>query len=78
MTVRVQKWGNSLGVRIPKAVAHQSAIHVGSELEVVYDDDQVILRPVKVPSLRQLLAKAKPKNRPDVVEWGKPVGREAW
>lgn len=78
MTVRVQKWGNSLGVRIPKAVAQQSAIREGAELEVLCIDEQVVLRPVKVPSLKQLLASAKPQNRPDLTEWGKPVGGEAW
>ena len=78
MTVRVQKWGNSLGVRIPKAVAQQSAIREGAELEVECDDGRVILRPIKIPSLKQLLATAKPHNRPDLADWGKPVGREAW
>ncbi len=78
MTVRVQKWGNSLGVRIPKALARQSDIREGAELEVLCIDEQVILRPVKVPSLKQLLARAKRQNRPDLVDWGKPVAREVW
>ena len=78
MTVRVQKWGNSLGVRIPKSIAQQSAIREGIDLEIVPSGEGVLLRPVKVPSLRQLLAQMKPANRPPVVDWGKPVGKEAW
>ncbi len=68
MTVRVQKWGNSLGIRIPQIVARQYDIREGAELEVLCIDEQVILRPVKVPSLKQLLARAKPQNRPALVD----------
>ncbi len=81
MTVMVQKWGNSLGVRIPKAVALRSKIREGSELDVVYDragGGRVVLQPVHIPSLKQLLAGLKPGDRPDVVDWGQPVGKEAW
>ena len=78
MTVRVQKWGNSLGVRIPKAIARQNAIEEGTELEVMAANGRVILRSRKVPSLKELVAGMKPANRPTLVEWGKAVGREAW
>jgi antitoxin MazE len=78
MTVRVQKWGNSLGVRIPKAVADQSQIREGCELEVSFEDGRVVLNPNKVPSLKQLLAGIRPGDRPDLVDWGKAVGKEVW
>ena len=78
MTVRVQKWGNSLGIRIPKSIARQSSIGVGTRLEVVATNGRVVLRPQKVPSLKELLATMKPANRPELVDWGKPVGREVW
>ena len=78
MTVRVQRWGNSLGVRIPKAIAERSAIREGAELDVSIRGGRVVLRPVKVPSLRDLLAQVKPQNRPDLVDWGRPIGREVW
>jgi antitoxin MazE len=78
MTVRVQRWGNSLGVRVPKEIARRAAIHEGAELEVLLKAGKVILQPLKVPSLKQLLAEAVPKNQPALVEWGAKVGREAW
>ena len=78
MTVRVQKWGNSLGVRIPKSIARQSSIREGTKLEVIAANGKVVLRPPKTPSLKELVAAMKPANRPEVVDWGKPVGREAW
>ncbi|HEV8292906.1 MAG TPA: AbrB/MazE/SpoVT family DNA-binding domain-containing protein [Tepidisphaeraceae bacterium] len=78
MTVRVQKWGNSLGVRIPKSIARQNSIEEGTRLEVMAANGRVILRPRKVPSLKELVAAIKPANRPPVVNWGKSVGREVW
>jgi antitoxin MazE len=78
MTVRVQKWGNSLGVRIPKSVARQSSISEGTELEVFASNGRVILRPQKLPSFKELIAAMKPGNRPEIVDWGKPIGKEAW
>jgi antitoxin MazE len=78
MTVRIQKWGNSLGVRIPKDIARRSKMRDGAEVEMLSSGDHVILRPVRVPSLKQLLAKAKRQNRPEVVDWGMPLGGEMW
>ena len=78
MTVRVQKWGNSLGVRIPKSIARQSSIGEGTKLEVIATNGRVVLRPQKVPSLKELVAAMKPANRPELVNWGKAVGREVW
>jgi antitoxin MazE len=78
MTVRVQKWGNSLGVRIPKSIARQNRIDEGTELEVLSKNGRVILRAPKAPSLKELLSAMKPSNRPQLVDWGKPIGKEAW
>ena len=78
MTVRVQKWGNSLGVRIPKSIAQQSAIREGVELEVLYLDERVVLRPVQIPSLKQLLAGVRTANRPELTDWARQIGAEVW
>jgi len=78
MTIRVQKWGNSLVVRIPRSVARQNDITEGTELEVLSRRGGVVLRPPKAPSLKRLLAEIRPSNRPQLIEWGKPIGKEAW
>jgi len=78
MIVRVQKWGNSLGVRIPKNLARESAIREGTEFEVTCDQGRIVLRPPKTPSLKQLVAKIKPANRPEMADWGRSVGGEVW
>ena len=78
MTVRVQKWGNNLGVRIPKSIAQKSAIREGAELEVLYVEERVVLRPVQIPSLKQLLAGVRAANRPELTDWARPIGAEVW
>ncbi|MFC4766673.1 AbrB/MazE/SpoVT family DNA-binding domain-containing protein [Effusibacillus consociatus] len=72
MTTTVQKWGNSLAVRIPSAVAERIAIHQGSEMELsVVDDHGITLVPKKKKyTLEELLALAKPENRHDEIDFG--------
>ncbi len=78
MTVRLQRWGNSLGVRVPAEIARRAAMHEGAEVEITLRRGRVFLRPAKAPSLAELLAQMKPGNRPELLEWGAPVGREVW
>ena len=75
---RVQKWGNSLGVRIPKAVAAKTSLSAGSEVAVTVSRGRVIITPVPVPSLKELLAGVTPDDMPDLADWGAPVGKEVW
>ena len=53
----VQKWGNSLGVRVPKALAEQLGLHDGSEIEMVLRDGEIVISPVRrTYALADLLA----------------------
>jgi len=72
MATTVQKWGNSLAVRIPSAVAERIAIHQGSELELnVVNDKEITLVPKrKTPTLEELLAKITPENRHVEIDLG--------
>ncbi len=71
MIERVQKWGNSLAVRIPNAVAEQLAIQQGSEIEIVVESQAIKLIPKKKkPSLEELLAKITPENRHAEIDFG--------
>lgn len=79
MTITVRKWGNSLGVRIPKSVAQNAKVESGTEMHVSVEGGRIVLRPAAhVPTLRQLLARIKPGSQPRLVDWGKPVGNEVW
>ena len=78
MTTTVQKWGNSLAVRIPSVVAEKIKIEQGSEIEMIVtlEGDGVTLLPKKrKPTLAELLSKITPENRHDYIDFG-TVGKE--
>lgn len=79
---RVQKWGNSLGVRIPKAMADELALSDGADVELVLSNGTIALRPVapkpKRYKLSELLAAFDPKKhrlKDEDGDWA-PVGKE--
>jgi antitoxin MazE len=80
MHIRVQKWGNSLAVRIPKPLAEDAKVEEGTVLNLAVSEGKVIATPVKKnkQSLQQMLAKVSRKNLHAEVESGAPVGREVW
>jgi antitoxin MazE len=76
---RVQKWGNSLAVRIPKPFAEGAGLRASSEVEVSLEKGEVRLTPVRPRwKLQQLLSGVRKKNLHSEVESGPAVGREAW
>ena len=75
MPVTLQKWGNSVGVRLPKPMLEQVGLKEGTQVEVTVKGDHLVIRRQRV-TLAELLAQCKPENRPDPVDWGPPVGRE--
>jgi antitoxin MazE len=80
MKVQIQKWGNSLALRIPKSFAIESKIEQGSTVEVSLESGKIIVFPVVEPeiSLDDLLAKVTPENLHGEIDTGTSVGREAW
>lgn len=61
MSTTVQKWGNSIGVRIPKTLAVQFGFESGSEVELSLADTGILIRPsVNRPSLVNLLSECTP------------------
>ena len=80
MKTRVQKWGNSLALRIPKSFASEVGLKSDSSVEVSTEDGKLIIAPVAKPqlTLKQLLAKVTPENIHHEVETGPTVGNEVW
>ena len=80
MKTHVQKWGNSYAVRIPKPLAQETGLSLNSMVDLVLDDGNVVIRPVKVPryTLRRLLAGITDENIHGESDWGKPMGEEIW
>jgi antitoxin MazE len=79
MTTSVAKWGNSLGLRLPKTVAQAAQLEEGDQVEITVQKGAIVIRPSKPAySLRQLVAKITPRNRHGESDWGPPAGRESW
>ena len=80
MQTKIQKWGNSLGLRIPKSFAEEAGVEAGSEVDLSVEDGDLVARPLRSPryELKDLLRAVTSKNVHKEVESGEPVGREAW
>jgi len=80
MRSKVQLWGNSLALRIPKYIANQIKINNGSDIDVSLEDEKIIIRPIKRrrESLDYLLSKIDKNNIHKEEDFGEPVGGEIW
>jgi antitoxin MazE len=80
MRAKIQKWGNSLALRIPKGVADLVGLTDGREVELVVEDSRLIVKTTRQHkyTLEELLAQSTEENRHEEVDWGPPVGNEVW
>jgi antitoxin MazE len=74
----VQRWGNSLAIRIPRAYARDLAVDEGCEVELRIDGPSLVVTPSSTPSLDALLAAITEENLHAEVDAGPGRGREAW
>jgi antitoxin MazE len=79
MKARVQRWGNSLALRIPKAFASELGLDSGSEVEIALGDGALSVTPTpQLYRLDELLAGVTAANRHGEEDFGPPAGGEAW
>lgn len=82
MLAKVQKWGNSQGLRLTRKVLEDAGIEVGDPVEVEVRDGVIIVAPTRRRRgrhrLEDLVARIPPDARTAEVDWGKPAGGEAW
>lgn len=82
MLARVQKWGNSQGLRLPKSILRDAQVSTGDEVKISVRDRNIILEPVKKTrrkyDLKKLVAKMPKNYEPAELDWGRPVGKEVW
>jgi len=80
MRTRVQKWGNSLALRIPKSFAVEAGLHKERPVDISLADGGLVIRPVTEPklTLKQLLARVTKENLHHEVDTGPAVGKETW
>ena len=75
VAVILRKWGNSIGVRLPKPMLEQVGLKEGAQVDVLVEGDHLVIRRGN-RKLADLLDQCKPENRPDPIDFGPPVGRE--
>ncbi len=81
MKSRIQKWGNSLAVRIPKSFAEEAGLKNESAVNVSLVKGKLVIAPAvsqRKPTLRQLLARITDENRHQSIDTGSPGGKEIW
>jgi len=80
MEARVQKWGNSLALRISGAFAKHARIQPGSRVDVSEVKGKLVITLLEAdePTLEMLLAEVTQENIHHEIETGKAVGNEAW
>ncbi len=79
MLTTVQRWGNSLAIRIPKPFALQTDLQENCEVDISVDGDRIVVSPApKAWTLADLLRGITPANAHRETEWGDRTGREGW
>ena len=75
----IQKWGNSLALRLPRQLTQEAGLSEGSSINIVEDHGRIIITPKpRTYKLEELLQEVRDDNRHDDYGSGKPQGREIW
>ncbi len=82
MITKVQKWGNSQGLRLNKTLLSDAAIEIGDEVDIVVHNGALVVTPVRRVrgghDLRDLVRRIPKGARAGELDWGPRVGREVW
>jgi antitoxin MazE len=82
MITRVQKWGNSQGLRLSKELLSDVRINVGDAVDVTVHDGTIVITPARRVrgglDLEQLVASIPEDYQSEELDWGPPAGREVW
>jgi antitoxin MazE len=80
MVTKIKKWGNSLGLRIPKSFAKEADIDDGSDVDISLEEDRIVIRSLKRGRyhLSDLLLQVREDNLHEEISTGDAIGREVW
>ena len=82
MITKVQKWGNSQGLRLSKELLSDVEIRVGDAVDVAVRDGAIVVAPIRRVrgrhNLRELVRHIPRDYKPEELAWGRPVGKEVW
>ena len=77
MQTVVQKWGNSLGIRIPSMYVKEFNLKNGNSVEIIEDNGNIVIVPPK-KSLDEYISRITIDNIHEIIETGSSVGKEEW
>ena len=82
MVTKVQRWGNSQGLRLSRQLLEDAQISVGDEVDVAVHDGVIVVAPHKRPrgkhNLRELVSRIPRGYETGELDWGSPTGKEVW
>ena len=78
MLTTISKWGNSLGIRIPKSILNASGIKEMDDVTVSVRDNQIIITKAIPTSIKELFNGYQETERQEEIDWGEPKGEEIW
>jgi antitoxin MazE len=79
MKATIQKWGNSLAIRIPKNITKDTRVSEGSSIDIMIENGKIILSPgIKEYSLKKLIKKITTENIHSEISTGDQTGGEIW
>lgn len=78
MDAIIQKWGNSLGIRIPNQIAKELNLENGSHVEILDDEGKILILPQERKNLKEKLSMINAENIHEEISTGKSQGREVW
>ncbi len=82
MVTKIQKWGNSQGLRVSKELLEKVHTAIGDAVEVSVQKGAILIQPIKQlrgkRSLRRLIAQMPEDYKPHAESWGRAVGKEVW
>ena len=82
MVTKIQKWGNSQGLRLAKQVLEDAHISIGDDVDVIVRDGLIVVAPARrvrgKRNLRELVSRIPENYKAEETDWGQPVGKEVW
>ena len=82
MITKIQKWGNSQGLRLSKDLLSDADLGIGDAVDVAVHKGALVVRPLRRVrgghDLRALVGRISKKHKTEEFDWGPPLGREVW
>lgn len=82
MLAKIQKWGNSQGLRLAKHLLADAQLDIGDEVDINVKDGIMLVTPAKRirgrHNLKDLVSRIPENYQAGEIDWGEPVGKEVW